>query len=657
MKVIYFLFLLLINFCVYCQNSPVVIAQIPREKVSLITDKSFYISGDSMTIEAQVVDARTLEADTLSIPLYVEMINNDIERIIQSWTLKLIKGKAVLKIRIPTNLTSNYYQLRAYTNWMKNFGEETFSANNILILGLNYQEAIPKVFSKSPLKTLSITPETGKCIAGLANNLYIETKDAFGVGVKSVVYLKSDTTTIRIFDTNDNGEALVEFTPKENQSYFIESGYLKADIPVAQPEGVLIRGYFVNGGKKLILIIQNNLNDDSPLRMLFQTRGEIHQSLQIQPHKKNITLHFESSNSPEGILNIGIINQKGEILSERAFLIAHQNKTQKENYLLFNAELDKPLEGNREFFSELPQINVELISRKNILYSFNKIQKIDTNTNFYFPYKNELGICITGKLDTTLSLKAKQSNSISLVIVPLKPNTENEKMIVTTLSDKEGRFSFDNLDFYGESELSLKAFSGKKYLKIFLDKNTTPTIVNLKKNIDWETFMDSTKKAMIIKGVEKIKTRLSTEIDSTSKILDETTVTSVNIPYTSLFRGEPSERFIAQQIAYSGTGFEFITFIRNRIAYRLAKHLSPVVKCYVDDFPTTLEQLANVYTDNDIAYVDVYDNSPETSLVNASILLNVYTKGYIINPLVRKIMALKKEEAVTVIHNGYHSSN
>lgn len=651
MKIPFFYPLLFIYFFSFSQGNSDLITPIPREKVYLNINKPFYIAGDSIKLEATIADACTFQTDTLSVPLYVELIDNSKSVLINRWILKLVNNKALLKFKIPNDFKSNYYQLRAYTNWMRNFGIDTFTNLDVLIFSNNYQQTLPKTLPEIVVSSIDVAPEGGACVSGLVNNLYVQTKDNFQKGIKSLVILREDTTAIRVFDTDENGEALVEFIPTNGKKYQVEVGEVKTEIPVLNAEGVVLRGYFANEGKKILVSVQNNLKEELPLKMVLQVRGEIAQTLMIKPQKGILMLNFETATLPEGILNVAIIDLNDKILVERAFLIAHADKDAQQNYFLFNSELDSPIKSTNRFYTEIGKANAELIAKKNVLYSFKKNQNIKS-----LPYKNELGISVTGKV---MDKMEKDLVNVSLIIIPEQQDTLYKKQLFATLPDKDGNFSFENLDFYGQAELNVQASIGKKNFKVAVQKDSIPSIITKNTLIDWREFIQLSKLEVLEKEASLVFGNTTLEERMKVKELEEVTVSSKKEPKSPLtiFTGDPSVRFLPAKLTSIGQISTFKDFYGYFVAFRLTKHLTPVVKFYVDDFLMTEDQVGEI-PNNLIAYVDVHDGTSDSNMIGASILLNIYTKGYLTNPMVRKITGKGGDSLMMKVQrNGYYVAN
>jgi len=97
----------------------------PQEKVHLHMDKPYYAIGDNIWFKAYVVNAEMNELSALSKILYVDLIN-DKDSVKQSLKLPLTLGTAWGDFTLADSLKEGNYRIRAYTTWMRNFGEEYF---------------------------------------------------------------------------------------------------------------------------------------------------------------------------------------------------------------------------------------------------------------------------------------------------------------------------------------------------------------------------------------------------------------------------------------------------------------------------------------------------------------------------------------------------
>lgn len=137
---------------IVAQSSQSLLAKRLQENVYLHTDKPYYYPGDNLWFSAYMHYRLPALRDTLSKVLYVDLINAD--RIItQSRILKIDEGRAAGSFRLPAAIPPGPYVLRAYTQWMRNYGIDQFFYKPINVLSFQEQAdgSAPKPVSDSQL--------------------------------------------------------------------------------------------------------------------------------------------------------------------------------------------------------------------------------------------------------------------------------------------------------------------------------------------------------------------------------------------------------------------------------------------------------------------------------------------------------------------------
>ena len=96
--------------------------QYQQQKVYLHFDKPSYIAGEDIWFKAYIVDGINHIADTLIKNIYLELINSE-KQVVQIKVLKIENGSTFGDFNLLDTIPEGNYQLRAYTNWMRNFDE------------------------------------------------------------------------------------------------------------------------------------------------------------------------------------------------------------------------------------------------------------------------------------------------------------------------------------------------------------------------------------------------------------------------------------------------------------------------------------------------------------------------------------------------------
>lgn len=115
-----------------------------QEKVYLHMDKPYYAIGDDIWFKAYTINAKTGLPSTISGLLYVELINEK-DSVTKQLKLPMRSGITWGDFKLTDSLSEGNYRVRAYTQWMRNAGENFFFDKTIKI-GNSWAN---KVFTKS----------------------------------------------------------------------------------------------------------------------------------------------------------------------------------------------------------------------------------------------------------------------------------------------------------------------------------------------------------------------------------------------------------------------------------------------------------------------------------------------------------------------------
>ena len=108
------------------------------EKIYLHTDKSYYTIGESLWYKTYLVNAYTNVLFDNSNLLYVELISPESKIVARNITrIDNGLGHGDIMLTDSIGVKTGTYQLRAYTNWMRNFGDDFVFKKNIEIVSNN----------------------------------------------------------------------------------------------------------------------------------------------------------------------------------------------------------------------------------------------------------------------------------------------------------------------------------------------------------------------------------------------------------------------------------------------------------------------------------------------------------------------------------------
>ncbi len=107
--------------------------EFPVEKAYLHLDKFTYTLGDDLWFSAYLVAGGAQLPSPMSKTLYVDLFDGDGLKVAQK-VVSLDKGRGMGDFKIPNFGKTGTYQLKAYTTWMRNFGEAYFFTQQIQVV-------------------------------------------------------------------------------------------------------------------------------------------------------------------------------------------------------------------------------------------------------------------------------------------------------------------------------------------------------------------------------------------------------------------------------------------------------------------------------------------------------------------------------------------
>jgi hypothetical protein len=310
--------------------------EIPFEKIYLHLDRLYYSAGEDIWIKAYLVNARTNELSEASNNLNIELISYG-SKIIKRLVLRIDNGIGAGDIHLEDSIPSGNYLIRAYTNWMRNFGDVFFFKKEIVIenqmdiKSLNqpdHEEINEKV-------DVQFFPEGGPLIENVYTLLGFKAVNSSGIGceVKGQV-ISSLGDTVASFAGTHLGMGSFFFLPKKGLKYFA-TGYagngitFRAERTNASETGYSIKLSDINNDyfRVTIKTNQETLNK-FPLNEIVIV-GTSHNSLCITAKVKvrliDNPVILPKREFPEGVALITLNDTIGKTYCERVYYI-HQKK-------------------------------------------------------------------------------------------------------------------------------------------------------------------------------------------------------------------------------------------------------------------------------------------------------------------------------------------
>ncbi|RZL15039.1 MAG: hypothetical protein EOO89_15025, partial [Pedobacter sp.] len=234
--------------------------RLPAEKVYLHTDKPYYNLGDTLWFKSYLLNAANFTGSDRSGLLYVELVDDSTE-VVRRISVPVSNGLGWAQIPLTDKIFhEGGYTLRAYTNWMQNFGSD-YVFTRRLYLGkpsintwlVKSNSTINNVNSQDQLEVKMQLKRSDNSPVGLKDvevriyegDKYISkqeltTSQDGGLQFSSKLKEKADGRNIRVEISNknkDDGNQLLQVPLRINRSQYIdlqfmpEGGHLVAGVP------------------------------------------------------------------------------------------------------------------------------------------------------------------------------------------------------------------------------------------------------------------------------------------------------------------------------------------------------------------------------------------------------------------------------------------
>jgi len=345
-------------------------SKFPHQKVYLQTDKQQYIAGEAIWIKAYLVSASTHVPDTQTTNIYVEFINASNE-LVNFLILPVENGFSQGTIQIPDSIPSGNYQLKAYTNWMANFGDQFLFEKDITIHTPNEENFVSRStvrrnrrFNKALAEKKSemqfgFFPEGGHLVAGLENRIGFMAANAQGTGVDAQGSVSDSRGNVVVqFATVHRGKGLFSFTPVAGETYqaqivFNDGQPIQLALPKIQTQGYLLR--VVPNPDTILVEVRANfdplqLNISPNILLVGHSRGNIRYVEEAKLNQGVFQAKVPANTFSDGIAHFTLFGPMATPVAERLIFIRHVakdhpeaapavDKTVEDGYIVLNFHL------------------------------------------------------------------------------------------------------------------------------------------------------------------------------------------------------------------------------------------------------------------------------------------------------------------------------
>ncbi len=382
----------------------------PQEKVYLHFDNTGYFENETIWFKAYVTRTDDGNFSDLSKVLYVELLNPSGD-VINTKKLHIDdKGQANGEFRLDSLYGSGYYEVRAYTRYMTNWGTnacfsrvlpvfkaptEEGNYKNPTIRTINYKARDPNnredddslytaaieegLYTNNLANkvTVKFYPEGGDIIAGKKNRIAMWAVDDNGYPYEMMGQVMDESdNAIAIVQTDSTGRGVFDIVPQEGKLTLVTTNLKnkvsKFDLPMPKKEGCQLLVDAISEDISATMQFTDSLRNQTVGYVLMHSGNVI--GCDTLKAEAAVRLDFQRSMLKEGVNQLTVIGCDGRILAERQFFICPKAE---------QMESDMVLSSPTERLKPCGKVELDISTLPNSSFSFSAMDAATLNNGVH----------------------------------------------------------------------------------------------------------------------------------------------------------------------------------------------------------------------------------------------------------------------------------
>ena len=323
--------------------------RLPQEKVYLHFDNTGYFKGETIWFTAYVTRADKSKTTDMSRVLYVELVNPSGD-VIETKKYPIENGVAKGNIDLIQIFTSGFYEVRAYTRYMTNWGSGAIFSrvfpifdepkkegnySNPVISTQSYKKRLPNIRSNEEDTVANMTedkrlsvhfyPEGGHLIKNIRSRIAFLVTDKTGNDQElGGLVLNENKEPLFAVATQHEGKGVFEIVHDGKPKYLriadAKGGQHDFLIPEPEPEGVSLNLDMLKDDNIMATIQASPSMEGKLLGYTLMHNGMVLVADTVYCNSA-FAIPFDRKTMPEGVNQLTIFTSDGHIQAERQFFI------------------------------------------------------------------------------------------------------------------------------------------------------------------------------------------------------------------------------------------------------------------------------------------------------------------------------------------------
>ncbi len=289
-----------------------------QEKLFVHTDRDTYLTSEIIWFKIYSLNAYQNTVGFSKV-VYVDVLDEKNNFMLQA-KVSFENGIGSGSFYIPKTIKTGVFKLRAYTNWLKNFGVETFFEKKLNFININSQQ--PTLVAKPSTYDIQFFPEGGDLINGLTSRVAFKVTDKNGKGIDiSGAIVSEQNDTLTHFNTLKFGMGSFTMKPTANHNYKAISKSLEKEILIKELPKAKSTGYVMGVekvGNEVVVKLSTNLPVTSAFLFVHNNKqAAAKEQFQFVGGKAELKVNF--SKLEDGVSSFTVFNNEGKPVCERLY--------------------------------------------------------------------------------------------------------------------------------------------------------------------------------------------------------------------------------------------------------------------------------------------------------------------------------------------------
>lgn len=317
-----------------------------QEKLYIHTDKPYYTVGDTIYYRGTLVNASSHSLVVKTNYIYVELYGENDKKPLFRKKLKRDNLCFHNRFILPDTLRAGKYTLQAYTNWMRNFGDENFFSRSLYVVNMGNTVGVASS-DKKEKRDYAVTffPEGGALLAGQSQRIAfkVQGSDGYSESVDGEIQDAQGKVLARFSTIHDGMGSFSLDIPAEGSLKAIVTALkdsLRKEIvlPSAVQQGIALS--VIPQEKKLAYKVLG-YKPATSCSLIVHSRGKLLEVRTLTGEKMEGEISTDTY--PDGVLQLLLCDgTSGKALSRRLVFIRNGGQEK------WVATHDKPLDMKRE---------------------------------------------------------------------------------------------------------------------------------------------------------------------------------------------------------------------------------------------------------------------------------------------------------------------